>query len=163
MNYPALKTLDAQHTAAMTPAEAAVALNAMTTPAPMKLVFGSFRTIGALLTATEYNTLRAVLKAAVTQEASAGGSLYADMEQMLLLPGDEDGNGGGLDLGNAAFVASLAALCSQSEALAGVPEKVGAYVASKQDAPIRVVDGIGGTVLTEDIEIVRDIRPLVQR
>lgn len=114
--------------------DAAAAINAMTVQ-DVRIVFGSFRTFAALLTAMEYNTFRAVLAAAVAAEAQAGGYLYADMTKMLELPGDEDGNGGGLDLGNASFVASLAALASQSQSLTDVPAKIAAYVASKQPAP----------------------------
>lgn len=133
MNYSWLKDYDAEHTAELEPEAAAEAINAVTGTPVSRFVFGSFRTFAALLTDTEYNALRATFKAVVAQEAAAGGCLYGDMEQMLLTPGDEDGNGGGLDLTAVGFVAAMNALC-QSEALSAVPGKVASYAAGLQSS-----------------------------
>ena len=138
-------------------ADAAAALNAMTVETTPTLVFGSFRTLAALLTATEYNTLRVTLAGAVAAEAAAGGYLFADMQSMLALPGDAAGDGGGLDLGNAAFVSSLSALCA-GEGLATVPGKVAAYVASLQPAARAKYSGIDASM----VGVARGTRPLVQ-
>ena len=54
--------------------------------------FGSFRTLAGLLTAEQY----AALKTALTVVAQ-GQPVVADMIEILKLPGDEQGNGGGID------------------------------------------------------------------
>ena len=118
--------------------EAALALANLTIEQPRRYVFGSFRTLASLLTMEEYNTLRAVFKAAVAQEAAAGGALYGDMEKTLLIPGDEDGRGGGLDLGAESFIVALNTLCSQSEVLVDVANKIFAYCETFQSAPTKV-------------------------
>ena len=64
--------------------------------------FGSFRTLANLLGEAEYNTLTAVLDGLAAQSR-----LVADMVKMLELPGDEQGNGGGIDFGSPALVAML--------------------------------------------------------
>ena len=122
---PALTALDN--------AAAAEAINAMTVQDRVS-VFGSFRTLAALLNQTEYNTLRAALTAAAAQETTAGGSLLADMIEMLKTPGDESGNGGGLDLTSPTFIAMLGQLATAAS-ISDVPGKVAAYVASKQPPP----------------------------
>lgn len=117
--------------------EAAPIIDAQTVPAPYRMVFGSFRTLAAILTDVEYNTLRAALNAAVQQETDAGGTRLADMVEMLRLPGDAEGNGGGLDLGSEGVVQMLAYLGAFVEDLAAVPGKIAAYVASQQPPPVR--------------------------
>jgi hypothetical protein len=117
--------------------EAALALANLTIEQPRRYVFGSFRTIASLLTMEEYNTLRAVFKAAVAQEAVAGGSLYGDMEKMLLIPGDEDGRGGGLDFNNESFITAITGICQQAE-IPNVPGKISAYCETFQSAPTKV-------------------------
>jgi hypothetical protein len=57
--------------------------------------FGSFRTLAELLTAAEYAALKTALTA-----AAQGEPVVADMVEMLKLPGDEQGNGGGIDFGS---------------------------------------------------------------
>jgi hypothetical protein len=79
--------------------------------------FGSFRTLASLLTAEEYGTVRAALTSAASSSV-----MVADMIEFLKLPGDEAGNGGGIDLGNAATRAMLDQLCS-----AEVATKLKAY------------------------------------
>lgn len=114
--------------------DAALAINAMTVQDSI-YVFASFRTMAALLSATEYNTLRAVFKQAVASEAAQGGSLLSDMEQMLLTPGSEDGSGGGLDITSPGFVSMLQQLCLLG-GINDVPQKVADYAMSKQP-PLR--------------------------
>ena len=121
----------------MSDAEAAAAIDAQTVPAPYRMVFGSFRTLAAILTDIEYNTLRAALNAAAQQETDAGGTRLADMVEMLKLPGDAEGNGGGLDLGSEGVAQMLAYFGATVEDLAAVPGKVADYVASQQPPPVR--------------------------
>lgn len=64
--------------------------------------FASFRTLASVLTPEEYATVRATLEAAANASV-----LVEDSLSMLTLPGDELGNGGGVDIGNA----SVRALC----------------------------------------------------
>jgi len=105
--------------AELTDSEATVLLNS---ESETRIVsrFGSFRTIAALVSETEYNTLRAVL-----DKAAAASRLIADMIRMLELPGDETGNGGGIDLGSAEVRARIEALCTA----AGIPEASGKILA----------------------------------
>ncbi len=121
----------------MSDAEAAAAIDAQTVPAPYRMVFGSFRTMAAILTDAEYNTLRAALNAAAQQEADAGGTRLADMVEMLRLPGDAEGNGGGLDLGCEGVAQMLTYFGSTVEALAEVPAKIAAFVAVQQPPLVR--------------------------
>ena len=121
----------------MSDADAAAAIDTQTVPAPYRMVFGSFRTMAAILNDTEYNTLRAALNTAAQQETDAGGTRLADMVEMLRLPGDAEGNGGGLDLGSEGVVQMLAHFGSTVEDLAAVPGKVAAYVHSQQPPPVR--------------------------
>jgi hypothetical protein len=67
--------------------------------------FGSFRTLAGLLTAAEYAALKTALTA-----AAQGQPVLADMIEMLKLPGDEQGNGGGIDFGSARVAETLAQL-----------------------------------------------------
>lgn len=118
-------------------AEAAAVIDSQTVPAPYRMVFGSFRTLAAIIDQTEYNTLRATLNAAAQQQTDQGGTLLADMVAMLRLPGDADGHGGGLDLGSAAVVAMLQQFAAAVPGLENVPAKVAAYVASQQPLALR--------------------------
>ncbi|MCE5268725.1 MAG: hypothetical protein LLG00_12655 [Planctomycetaceae bacterium] len=90
--------------AAMTDAEAAAELNALDKTS-IHSRFGSYRTLATLLTESEYNVLVSVLDA-----NAAGSRLVADMVRMLTLPGDDRGNGGGIDLGANAVRAWIDAL-----------------------------------------------------
>ena len=118
--------------AEITDEEAAAALSVLTDPTPYRMIFGSFRTLAAILDQTEYNTLRAVLKSASDTETAAGGTMLADMTAMLSLPGDSEGNGGGVALNSPGVVAMLDQFAAAVPALAEVPAKVAAYVASQQ-------------------------------
>ena len=119
---------------ALSDTEAAAAINAITiTPASIP-VFGSFRTLAALLTADEYNTLRGALTAAAATEASAGGTLLNDMIGMLKTPGDEKGNNGGLDLTATGFTGMLSQLCTAAN-IPAVATKVANYTAGFQMRP----------------------------
>jgi hypothetical protein len=71
----------------------AAALNAPTETQTISR-FGSFRTLMAILTPEEYAALKGLLTAAASQNI-----LVADAVEMLKLPGDELGNGGGIDFG----------------------------------------------------------------
>jgi hypothetical protein len=122
--------------------EAADAINAMTAEATPVDVFGSFRTLAAIVSDVEYEVLRGALNA-----AAADSHRVADAVDMLATPGDANGNGGGLALGHPSVVAMLEQLAA-IEGLAAVPAKVAAYVASMQpDGPpkyphIRALDVI---------------------
>ena len=67
--------------------------------------FGSFRTLANLLTESEYGVLKTVLTTAAQQSA-----VVADMIEMLKLPGDEQGAGGGIDFGAAAMRTKIDAM-----------------------------------------------------
>jgi hypothetical protein len=67
--------------------------------------FGSFRSMASYLTEAEYNVIKKVITAFATQS-----ELMADMKKMLETPGGEDGEGGGLDHGDASFRARVTAL-----------------------------------------------------
>lgn len=84
--------------------EAADALNALTETETYSR-FASFRTLAALLTEEEYGAVRAAVDAAKAQSV-----LVADMLSFLELPGDEAGNGGGIDVGSAGVRAALDAM-----------------------------------------------------
>ena len=122
--------------AALSDAEAAAELNAVNKTEVFPR-FGSFRTLANLLSERQYNALAAAIDATVPHSR-----LVADMAKMLSLPGDEQGNGGGIDFGaepTRAFLDSLllavqqalggdtaeaeaAALCAQSRATpSGLP------------------------------------------
>ena len=119
--------------AALSDEDAAAAINAMTVQQSV-MVYGSFRTLAALLTSTEYNALRATLNSAAAAEAAAGGSLINDAVMLLKVPGDQAGNGGGLALNDPTFVAQLDAISAMA-GLNEVPGKVASYVAGMQPAP----------------------------
>jgi len=117
--------------------EAAAAIDSQTIPAAYRMIFGSFRTLAAIVDQGEYNTLRATLKAAAEAETAQGGTLLADMLDMLRMPGDAEGHGGGLDLGSPAVVGMLQQFAAAVPGLADVPAKVAAYVASQQPPALR--------------------------
>jgi hypothetical protein len=80
------------------------------------------------------------------------------MERMLLLPGDENGSGGGIDFANETFAATIAGMCQQAE-LPEVAGKIAAYCATFQPEPRKVFPRLQ----LSDIEIARGTRPLVQQ
>lgn len=92
--------------AEMSEAQAAAELNAVN-KTEVYSRFGSFRTLANLLTETEYAALKTVLTAAAQQSA-----VVADTIEMLTLPGDEQGNGGGIDFGAATVRAKIDAMQS---------------------------------------------------
>jgi hypothetical protein len=97
--------------AALTDAEALAAVHAATV-SRLRMRFGSFRTLAAVLTPEEYATAKATFTA-----AAAGSVLLSDMIDLLKVPGDEGGSGGGIDFGNAATQAAIAALFASNTAL----------------------------------------------
>ena len=120
--------------ASLSDADCATAVVAVPVPAPTQMVFGSFRTLAAILPQQDYNVLRGALTAAATAEAAAGGSYINDAIAMLRLPGDQQGNGGGLNFGDPGFVSNLTTLCAQAN-LPNVAGLVAAWVASLQPPP----------------------------
>lgn len=105
----------------------------------------SFRTLASVLTAEEYATVRATLDAAAAQSV-----LVADMVAMLKLPGDENGNGGGIDMGNAAVRAMCDSLFtpmvagkmkSVAERLISQTEEWGVEVTNGHLASARQLEG----------------------
>jgi len=81
--------------ASLSDAEAAAEINAVS-KTEIYSRFGNFRTLANLLTADEYAALKSALATAAQQSA-----VSADMVEMLKLPGDESGSGGGIDFGAA--------------------------------------------------------------
>ena len=130
--------------ATLTDDQVAVAIQAISVPAPTIPVFGSFRTLAYILDpTTEYDVLRAALKAAITQEQTAGGTYISDMSNMLTIPGPVDGSGGGLDLSAPSFISQLTTICTAAN-LPNVVSKIAAYVASFQSAPGHPYADVGG-------------------
>jgi hypothetical protein len=106
--------------AALSDEEAAAAIIAMTV-AESYSRFGSFRTLAGLLTAAEYGALRAGLTAAAGLDPR-----IPDMIDMLELPGDEGGNGGGIDF-SVADVQGLLATVLPGDDWAAARAKIAAY------------------------------------
>lgn len=106
--------------AALTDAQAAARLNSAREVRSYSR-FGSFRTLANLLTEAEYNALRATLA-----DAALGSLLIADMVRMLELPGDDKGNGGGIDFGTDAFREKVTTLCTAA-GIADAATKIKAY------------------------------------
>lgn len=111
-----------------TDAQVAAYLQGLTVPNTAQ-VFGSFRTLAGILTATEYNTLRTALVSAAAAEKTAGGYLINDMIGLLATPGDAVGNGGGINFQDPNFIAELTALCTAAS-LPNVVGEVAAYCAT---------------------------------
>jgi hypothetical protein len=109
--------------AAMTDAEAAAELGAAN-KIEIFSRFGSFRTLANRLTEAEYNVLAAVL-----DNTAVHSRLVADMVKMLDLPGDEAGNGGGIDLGSAAVRTKIDALQPDLAAVLGGDNAAGGAAA----------------------------------
>jgi hypothetical protein len=114
--------------ASLSDAAAAVEINALD-KVEVYSRFGNFRTLANLLTADEYAALKAALATAAQQSA-----ISADMVEMLKLPGDESGSGGGLDFGAAGvrtgidnLQAALATASGGEQAAAAIVAKVKAY------------------------------------
>jgi len=72
-------------------------LTALTKKDRVKVIsrFGSFRTLADALTDAEYTTVKTTLT-----EAAKSSVKLSDMLSMLMLPGDDEGNGGGVNIGS---------------------------------------------------------------
>ena len=126
--------------ASLSDADCATAVVAVPVPAPTQMVFGSFRTLAAILPQQDYNVLRGALTAAATAEAAAGGSYINDAIAMLRLPGDQQGNGGGLNFGDPGFVSNLTTLCAQANLPKVVREAAhGLITITKRDEAVAYV------------------------
>jgi hypothetical protein len=100
--------------------------------------FGSFRTLAELLSATEYATLKTALTAA------ADNPVVADMIEMLKLPGDEQGNGGGIDFGSARVAETLTQLVQN-----GLDAAIAAKLTGYAQRQVSVAGQLGLGVVTE--------------
>ena len=110
--------------AALSDADAAAELNAVN-QTEIVSCFGSFRTLANLLSERQYNALAAAIDAAAPHSR-----LVADMVKMLSLPGDEQGNGGGIDFGAEPTRACLDSL------LLGIQQALGGDTAEAEAAAI---------------------------
>jgi hypothetical protein len=146
MDYNTLITrLQQADCASLGDAEAAELLNAKNIVETYSR-FGSFRTLASLLTPDEYAALKTALGT-----AAQGQPVVADMIEMLKLPGDERGNGGGIDFGSARTVEALGQLV-QGELAAGIAAKLTAY-AQRQ---VSIADQLGlGRVSEGDVAFAR--------
>lgn len=122
MNYAALKAeISKPQYATMSDVEIVDSLNSATITIPCAR-FTNYRTIASILDDTEYGTLKAVIAALAQQSPRVD-----DMNKMLALPGDESGNGGGIDFGNVGvrdMLDYLPTIPGLSEEVAGVLTKV---------------------------------------
>jgi hypothetical protein len=146
MDYRILVTrLQQADCASKSDSEAAEYLNAQNIVETYRR-FGSFRTLADLLTAAEYATLRTALTA-----AAAGQPVVADMIAMLELPGDEQGNGGGIDFGSARVAETLAQLVES-----GLDTTIAAKVTAHAQRRISIAEQLGlGSVTDGDVAYAR--------
>ena len=108
--------------------------------------FGSFRTLAELLTPEEYAAVKAALTA-----AAQGQAVVADMIEMLKLPGDELGNGGGIDFGSERVVTVLAQLVQ-----GGLDAAIAAKLTGYAQRQISIADQLGlGNVTDGDVAFAR--------
>ena len=108
--------------------------------------FGSFRTLAELLTAAEY----AALKTALTT-AAQGEPVVADMVEMLRLPGDERGNGGGIDFGSARVAEMVGQLVSS-----GLDAAIAAKLTGYAQCQVSIAEQLGlGQVSDGDVAFAR--------
>jgi hypothetical protein len=113
MDYQALTPVVAEILAEhpdWTDAQIATAMN-VENRVKLRMRFGSYRTLGSVLNSAEYGTLKQVLAVAASTDVRV-----ADMVKMLEQPGDDQGNGGGLDFGD------LLTRNEMDNIVAGVPE-----------------------------------------
>lgn len=153
MDYVLLRPLVAAVDAAAPGLSEQDAADRLNTPSITEVLsrFGSFRTLAAVLSPEEYAVLRAVLDAAAAQNV-----LVSDMVRMLELPGDDAGNGGGVDFGSPAVRAMLPAL--------GVPAEIAAKVVAIAERLVSPAEAAGlGSVLDTDVAIARGTRLAVQQ
>jgi len=121
MNYEMLRSeLAKTDYAELSDAEAAARLNDATTTQIVSR-FGSFRTLANLLTEEEYVALRTALDQLAQQNRRV-----ADMVKMLELPGDDRGNGGGIDFGVDATRDQVDQVCATAE-IPAAAAKIKAY------------------------------------
>ncbi len=146
MDYSTLVTrLQQADCTSKSDAEAAELLNAKSVVETYSR-FGSLRTLAELLTAAEYAALKTALTA-----AAQGQPVVADMVEMLKLPGDEQGNGGGIDFGSARVVETLGQLV-ENGLDAGIAAKVTGY-AQRQ---VSIAEQLGlGSVADGDVAFAR--------
>ena len=108
--------------------------------------FGSFRTLAELLTAAEYAALKMALTA-----AAQGQPVVADMVEMLKLPGDEQGNGGGIDFGSPRVAEMLGQLVQS-----GLDADIAAKVTGYAQRQVSIADQLGlGSVTDGDVAFAR--------
>jgi len=109
--------------------------------------FGSFRTLAELLTPEEYAAVKAALTA-----AAQGQPVVADMVEMLKLPGDELGNGGGIDFGSPRVAAALAKLVQ-----GGLDAAIAAKLTGYAQRQVSIADQLGlGRVTDGDVAFARE-------
>jgi hypothetical protein len=108
--------------------------------------FGSFRTVAELLTAAEYAALKAALAT-----AAQGQPVLADMIEMLKLPGDEQGNGGGIDFGSARVAETLGQLVQ-----GGLDAAIAAKLTGYAQRQVSIAEQLGlGSVSDGDVAFAR--------
>jgi len=108
--------------------------------------FGSFRTLAELLTPEEYAAVKAALTA-----AAQGQAIVADMVEMLKLPGDEQGNGGGIDFGSTRVAEALAQLVQS-----GLDATIAAKLTGYAQRQVSIADQLGlGDVTDGDVAFAR--------
>jgi hypothetical protein len=128
-----------------TDAEAAAFLNAKNITESYSR-FGSFRTLAELLTPEEYAAVKTSLTAAAQSQP-----LVADMVEMLKLPGDEQGNGGGIDFASARVAAVLAQLVQ-----GGLDSSIAARLLGYAQRQVSIADQLKlGSVTEGDVAFVR--------
>jgi hypothetical protein len=108
--------------------------------------FGSFRTLAGLLTPAEYAAVKTALTA-----AAQGQPIVADMIEMLKLPGDEQGNGGGIDFGSVRVVETLGQLVQ-----GGLDAAIAAKLTGYAQRQVSIADQLGlGHVSDGDVAFAR--------
>lgn len=145
MNYDALQIELAKPSyATMTDQEAADAINSLTVPETVT-AFKSYRSLCAVLTDPELVAVQAAVDAAAAVSARVAVS-----KKMLELPGDEAGNGGGIDFGSAGVREWLD--------YSGLPAELIAKLKGLGERTSTVWE----TVTPDDVAMARGTRPKVQ-
>lgn len=146
MDYNTLTTrLQQADCTSKSDAEAAAFLNAKNIVETYSR-FGSFRTLAELLTAVEYAALKTALIA-----AAQGQPVVGDMMEMLKLPGDERGNGGGIDFGSVRVAETLTQLVQ-----GGLDAAIAAKLTGYAQRQISIAEQLGlGQVTDGDVAFAR--------